>query len=274
MSKNSSREFWTTIAREYYQDNYKEVKNYPSLLIRHNYVLELFDMDNGNILDVGCGPGEMIVELIKRGCNVCGVDIANGMIEVAKENVLSKYPHTEVNFQCGNIESLNFEDSVFDGIICTGVLEYLIRDERALTELNRVLKKDGILIISVRNKACPARLFDFAIDRIKECMLGVTILKKIVKLIKGRVDSEIAYTRYRKHCPWSIDKKLKQYGFEKADYRFFHFYPFFAVFEKIFRKFFVKTGLKMEVLSHTRLGWLGSGYIIKARKVFDLSDRR
>jgi ubiquinone/menaquinone biosynthesis C-methylase UbiE len=258
------RQFWSDFADDYLDNLYKNVKEYPSLVLRHRYILEMFESNGKYVADIGCGPGELICDLIDRGCRVFGIDIAEGMLEVALKNIRNRHPAAEVVLQAGNVESLEIGDRTFDAVVCAGVIEYLIKDDKALSELNRILKPGGDLIITVRNKACPFRPFDLFFDALKGTKTGLKLINRI-KQYRG-VDPA-KYIPYRKHFPWQFDAGLKRHGFAKQDFRYFHFYPFFTPFHVMFPKFFLKYGIKMEKFAHSRLGILASGYIVKARKV-------
>jgi ubiquinone/menaquinone biosynthesis C-methylase UbiE len=261
-----SSEFWSTFAKEYDRTFYDQVTQYPSLVLRHKYILEMFDKPGGNVLDVGCGPGKMIVDLINRGCSVTGLDIAPGMLEVARANIEAECPGYVPKLILGNIEHLDLDDAIFDAVICAGVIEYMSDDYKSLIELTRVLKPGGTLLLSVRNKACPARIIDFITDFIKRSKVSLKALSVASGYLMGNKSNEIKFTPYRKHSIPKLHKNLAAAGFAPEDFRYFHFYPFFVPFDKLAPKFFVRQGLKMETLSHTRLGWLASGYIVKGRK--------
>ena len=143
-------------------------------------------------------------------------------------------------------------------------------DEKALGELNRILKPGGSLIITVRNKACPFRFIDLVLDVVKENNVGIRLLNSIRKVFNME---PIHYITYRKHYPWKLDRSLEASGFVKKDYRYFHFYPFFIPFDKLFPQYFIRKGLKMERFSRTRMGIMGSGYIVKATKVRNLPKK-
>jgi ubiquinone/menaquinone biosynthesis C-methylase UbiE len=263
-------EFWSNWSEDYHKRFYRNVKEYPWLITRHNYILDLFDQEGKSILDIGCGPGEMIRDLRRRNCRVWGIDIAEGMLRLAQKNLGGNADSGRTFLSCGNIETLAFKERTFDGAICAGVIEYLDEDQKALRELNRVLRKNGTLIITVRNKACPAKILDSLLDAVKQSPTGrkaVRATKKALNMDQGQVRP---YISYRKHYPWKLDKNLAQFGFIKEDFRYFHFYPFFAPLDKLFTKIFVSMGLRMERLTNTSLGFLGSGYIVKARKIKDL----
>jgi ubiquinone/menaquinone biosynthesis C-methylase UbiE len=215
------------------------------------------------VADIGCGPGEMLIDLMKRGHKVVGVDIAIGMLHTAAENIAKAQTGKTAYLQCGNIECLPFKDNSFDTVISAGVIEYLNTDGPTLKELNRILKPGGTLIITVRNKACPFRIFDVLLDLIKETRFGKQTINRLLKSFKK---GPLQFIQYRKHIPWTFDRTLRRFGLEKTAFRYFHFYPFFTPLDKFIPGFYIKNGLKMEKYSDTRLGVLASGYIVKAQK--------
>jgi ubiquinone/menaquinone biosynthesis C-methylase UbiE len=264
LSSKGHEEFWSKSAETYFKELYANVKDYPSLILRHRYILDLLGIEKGRILDIGCGPGEMVADLVDLGNEAYGMDIATGMLMVASRNLMLRHGYSTFAFQCGNIEKLPYRDKVFDGVVCAGVIEYLQDDDKALVEIYRVLRRGGKLIITVRNKACIFRIADLLADRVKQSQKGTDLVNRTRRKIGLK---STRFVPYRKHFPWEIDRTLKMHGFEKVDFRYFHFYPFFSIFNYFFPTLFLNLGLKMERLRNTQLGVLGSGYIVKALRV-------
>jgi len=143
------------------QDNYHIIEkvpvNYYQNGIKNNFfqrywhtkkLNEVIGFIEGNpkeILDVGCASGWFLHELSKKipSAKFYGVDIYKEGIDYAKK----EYPN--INFYVSNAEKLRFEDSKFDLIINTEVIEHLENPEKAINEMKRVLKKNGRLIIEV-----------------------------------------------------------------------------------------------------------------------------
>ena len=102
----------------------------------------------GKLLEVGCGNGKLLVELLRR--KLFGEDQLFGLeqSEVALRPLRSLLPnlHT-VNIQDG----LPFEDGTFDVVVMTEVIEHLLYPWDTLREIRRVLKPDGILLLSFPN---------------------------------------------------------------------------------------------------------------------------
>ena len=104
------------------------------------------------VLDLACGTGDLSIALAKKGLNVIGADISEGMLEVGKKKIealwkkkMTRYPKPEL--RKGDGASLPFEDGSID-IVTIG---YGIRnfDDRpsSLREIMRVLSPGGALLI-------------------------------------------------------------------------------------------------------------------------------
>lgn len=90
------------------------------------------------ILDAGCGPGAALIYLAKFG-DVIGVDISDEALKFARRRGKVKK---------GDIANLPFEAETFDVVVCLDVLYHKwVNTNKAFSEIKRVLKKDGILLI-------------------------------------------------------------------------------------------------------------------------------
>ena len=99
----------------------------------------------GTILDLGCGPGYLPVEIAKRepNINIIGVDLSKKLIHMAQENAAKAGLSGQLRFEVGNAANLRFEHDVFDMVISTGMLHSLKDPIKVLKEIYRVLKKGG-----------------------------------------------------------------------------------------------------------------------------------
>jgi SAM-dependent methyltransferase len=263
----SSPEFWSRIAEQYERDHYRHVRVYPALRIRLRYILDMLGAGARRVLDVGCGPGELLGELLDRGCTVSGADSSEGMLELARKKTDSHPRRTSLDLAFGDVESLGYASGTFDAVICAGVIEYLGTDAIALAEISRILAPGGVLIVSVRNKACAARAWDLIGDAAKRTRAGLALMTAVKRALTGDPGTTVVYTPYRKHTPWGLDRGLHSAGFEKVDFRYFHFYPFFAPLERLLPGLFIRAGVTLERFNHSAFSWLiAAGYIVKARK--------
>ena len=100
------------------------------------------------VLDAGCGEGHLIETLHqKNGLNLYyGIDVTKLFIHKAKK----RCPYAQL--QQSSLLEINFDDEFFDIVICTEVLEHIFRYKQVLSELKRVLKRRGYLIITFPNE--------------------------------------------------------------------------------------------------------------------------
>ncbi|VEP13474.1 Type 11 methyltransferase [Hyella patelloides LEGE 07179] len=99
-----------------------------------------------SILDLACGTGELAKLLLAKNPqqHITGVDISEKMLEIAK-NKLQTYPN--INLHNTSVTSLPFTDKSFDIVICANAFHYFEFPQLALTEIKRVLKLGGNVII-------------------------------------------------------------------------------------------------------------------------------
>ncbi len=111
-------------------------------------ILQFIDPQPGeSILDVGSGPGFLtssIGEAVGPTGWVCGVDISDSLLTVAKTNCLQQ---PWVDFCNMDATALPFREDQFDVVVSTQVLEYLRDISAALSASHRVLRAGGRMII-------------------------------------------------------------------------------------------------------------------------------
>lgn len=98
------------------------------------------------VLDVGCGSGWLSEMLGKRGFSVTALDMGLDSIRRAAERV--KGNTGDVSFVLGDIYRLPFSDGRFDAVAASEVLEHLDRPQEALSEIVRVVKPGGCIVVS------------------------------------------------------------------------------------------------------------------------------
>lgn len=109
--------------------------------------LENKDINKIKMLDVACGTSRVIKQINKtyQNLNITGIDISPYYIEFSKNNINSD----NITFLQANAEKLPFEDNSFDIVSSVYLFHELPRNTRktVLSEIYRVLKKDGLLVI-------------------------------------------------------------------------------------------------------------------------------
>lgn len=99
-----------------------------------------------SILDVGSGAGQIIQHLLEFAdpdAQITGVDLSHQMLRRARRRLKSKRPA----LVAADLSALPFADGSFDGATCGYVLEHLPDPRAGLSELARVLKKGGRMLL-------------------------------------------------------------------------------------------------------------------------------
>jgi len=104
---------------------------------------------NKQVLDVGCGSGYGSDILASTGAaKVIGVDISEEAISYCQKY----YKQSNLKFEQGDCTSLKFKEKSFDVIVAFELIEHIENEQKFLNETKRLLKKNGILILSTPNK--------------------------------------------------------------------------------------------------------------------------
>jgi len=105
----------------------------------------------GKILDVGCSQGIVPIILGREGYNVTGIDVDQGSIDFAQEQLTEERVEVQeyVKFVCDNFMTMDHNGQKYDTIIATELLEHLVSPERFLLKFNDLLNEDGRLIVTV-----------------------------------------------------------------------------------------------------------------------------
>lgn len=107
----------------------------------------------GKLLDVGCGAGGNLKGLQGQGWTVSGIEISEVAAAHAREVV-------DGHIHAGTLESAPFDAGTFDLVLMSHSLEHLPSPVDALQRVNRLLKDDGLLVVTVPNaKSLEAGLF-------------------------------------------------------------------------------------------------------------------
>ena len=117
-------------------------------LHRYAYAAEL--VTDKRVLDMACGEGYGSNLLAAGAASVIGVDIDEKVIRHAS----AKYGSTKLQFLSGSITALPIpDDHSFDVIVCFEAIEHIEDQDALLAEVQRLLKPDGVFIVSTPNKA-------------------------------------------------------------------------------------------------------------------------
>lgn len=162
------------------------------------------------VLDLGCGNGRYYDYLKKKEANYVGIDNSEKLIEIAGKK------HPLADFRTGDALNLPFKDDYFDKIIAVAVLHHIPSEEfrlRFLKEIKRVLKDNGVVIITV---------WKFHRKKEKKILLKHTLLKLIgMSKLDFKDILEPWGKRTERYYRWFSEKELislaKKAGFKVKD---------------------------------------------------------
>jgi ubiquinone/menaquinone biosynthesis C-methylase UbiE len=146
----------------YYDELREEIEK-----IDFSYKLQEYkNFSKKKVLDVGCGNGYVLKNYAKEGAQVYGVDITPASIDLCKKRF--NLNNISGNFQVANAEELPFPDNYFDCVSSMGVLHHVPNTEKAVSEIFRVLKPGGRLIVMFYYKNSFLYRMNFSIRSIFE----------------------------------------------------------------------------------------------------------
>jgi len=116
-------------------------------------VLDKFCKDR-DVLDVGSGVGTIDFYLASKGKNVTGIEISEKAIDISQKSLRVFNLKGRVKFICGDFLKLKFRRT-FSFVICSEVLEHLKDDNAAIKKILNLVKKDGLVMITVPSKNAP-----------------------------------------------------------------------------------------------------------------------
>jgi SAM-dependent methyltransferase len=125
------------------------------LTVRFDTLTKLGVASGGLVLDAGAGFGRHAFELARRGYRTVAIDRAGAEIEATGATLASMAETGEIEDKTvvgvlrGDATGLPFPDECFDAVVAAEVLEHVPDDVGALAELRRVLRRGGVLAVTV-----------------------------------------------------------------------------------------------------------------------------
>ncbi|MDD5573842.1 MAG: class I SAM-dependent methyltransferase [Candidatus Omnitrophica bacterium] len=122
---------------------------------KYRHVLEMFCPRRGDeVLDVGCGRGELLYYCAKKGAHVLGLDYSRAAIEIARQTIqmLPVEIRPFVKAEMGDVAEYDFPHC-YDLIFMLDVFEHMNDDqlERTFEKFKKILDKDGKIVITTPN---------------------------------------------------------------------------------------------------------------------------
>ena len=126
-------------------------------------IFKMMDIEKDDrVIEIGCGAGN-VIEKAPSG-ELFGTDISHSILLKAKHRL-----NQEANLFLADAQNLPCKDQIFTKVICSEVLEHILDPSTALNEIARILKIQGIAIISIPN--------ELLINRMKSIFIRLGIFK-------------------------------------------------------------------------------------------------
>jgi len=110
---------------------------------------------DARFLDAGCGIGAHAARLARRGFSVDAIDASAQILERAAANLAAQGLSSRVTLRQGSLLDLPYPAGGFDGVLCWGVLMHVPDVSTAVSELARVTRAGGRLIVNEINSGAP-----------------------------------------------------------------------------------------------------------------------
>jgi demethylmenaquinone methyltransferase/2-methoxy-6-polyprenyl-1,4-benzoquinol methylase len=113
---------------------------------------------NGHVLDIGCGTGDVTLDLLRRNpdATVTGIDLSQPMLNLAVAKAGRAGLSARATFQAGDATALPFGPGAFDAVVCAFCFRNIAHHGSALAEMRRVLRPGGSLVIlELTAPTCP-----------------------------------------------------------------------------------------------------------------------
>jgi SAM-dependent methyltransferase len=215
----------------------------------------------GPVLAIGCGPAKCAELFRDTPAHFFGLDISEEMLRWAKHNVGAR---GRTHFGIGLADSLPFPESSFEAVLCLGVVEYLSDPVAAFSEVARVLKDDGIALVSMHNRASPYRMW--------LCYGPGRLRRAPGKLFRALTRHAASTSQPGPHAAFTVysEKRLRELvtasGLVVDDVLYYDFNVFLSPLDRWFPEASVRVSASLERFCRSRLRYLGSAYIVRARK--------
>ena len=129
--------FWDRTAKIYDRFMQKDRKAYEQM-----YALICPTVEHKQVLELATGTGLIAKHIVSSADRIEATDASSEMIEQAKQGVCS----SKLHFSVQDMFHLPYDNSSFDVVIVSNALHIVPKPEKALAEIERVLKDGGVLI--------------------------------------------------------------------------------------------------------------------------------
>jgi len=130
---------------------FNQLAKMPQMRFLRRYAIRraLFMVQQGEAVDLGCGPGYLVYEMAQQapGLHVTGIDLSDGMLQQAQSCAQRSGLLGRVAFRKGDAAQIPFADNSLDLVISTLSLHHWSDPVAVLNEIDRVLRPGGAYVI-------------------------------------------------------------------------------------------------------------------------------
>ena len=141
MTDNINKGFWERMARIYTAFMSKNDTAYRQIC----KLSEQYIDSEKSVLELACGTGQITFLMAGKSGSWEATDYSENMIIEAEKCNQGEHKCEQLRFCVQDATNLTYEDEIFDVVVIANALHIMPQPEKALNEIHRVLKKDGIL---------------------------------------------------------------------------------------------------------------------------------
>ena len=191
----------------------------------HRYAFAAEFVRGKRVLDLASGEGYGSYMLSREAMQVVGVEIDQQTVDHA----MRRYSNDSIQFICGSILDVPIQGhKIFDVAVCFEAIEHIEDHDKLLSEVKRLLKEDGLFIVSTPNKATytdqrhyqnPFHKRELYLDEFKS-ILGSYF--KNIHILGQRIYAmsylwDISAKRYSNYREFVVNRRDKEFSFDASD---------------------------------------------------------
>ena len=154
-----------------------------------------------SLLDVGCGNGFVLREIVSRlrdGARVVAVDISPTMLALARENTLGLW--LPIDFAEGRAEDLSrYPDDSFDRVMANYIFHYIEEPDVVCAEIARVLDLDGIAAVAIEARHSMAEMYELHFEVMERVGFPADFINRLPRGRRGKMVLENTAETLQRH---------------------------------------------------------------------------
>ncbi len=149
-------------SHEKFYDYYAQASQTPEAVNRFRAIRDTIlrigswhGLPNGilEIADIGCGAGTQSLAWAELGHSVHGLDINQPLLELARQRAAAEV--RRIDFRLGSSTQMPWQSGSMDVCVVLELLEHVADWQSCIRECARILRRNGILLLTTTNKLCP-----------------------------------------------------------------------------------------------------------------------